>query len=59
MRKEIDANADNVIAEMDAAGVDLSVTFAVDYGLLLGEPPIRIFDQNKMYTDIARRHPGR
>lgn len=59
VRKEIDANADNVIAEMDAAGVDVSVTFAVDYGLLLGEAPIHIFDQNKLYADIARRHKGR
>jgi len=59
VRKEIDANADNVVAEMDAAGVDVSVTFAVDYGLLLGEAPIHIFDQNKLYADIAKRHPGR
>ena len=59
VRKEIDANADNVIAEMDAAGVDVSVTFAVDYGLLLGEAPIHIFDQNKLYADIAKRHAGR
>jgi predicted TIM-barrel fold metal-dependent hydrolase len=59
VRKDIDANADNVIAEMDAAGVDASVTFAVDYGLLLGEAPIHIFDQNKLYADIAKRHAGR
>src|SRR3972149_3791259 len=51
--------ADNVIAEMDAAGVDVSVTFAVDYGLLLGEAPVHIFEQNKLYADIARRHAGR
>jgi len=59
VRKDIDANADNVIAEMDAAGVDVSVIFPVDYGLLLGEPPIHIFDQNKLYAEIARRHAGR
>jgi len=59
VRKEIDPNADNVIAEMDAAGVDVSVIFPVDYGLLLGEPPIHIFDQNKLYAEIARRHAGR
>ena len=59
VRKDIDPNADNVIAEMDAAGVDVSVIFPVDYGLLLGEPPIHIFDQNKLYAEIARRHAGR
>jgi len=59
VRKEIDANADNVVAEMDAAGVDISVTFPVDYGLLLGEAPIHIFEQNKLYAEIARRHAGR
>jgi predicted TIM-barrel fold metal-dependent hydrolase len=37
----------------------VSVTFAVDYGLLLGEAPIHIFDQNKLYADIAKRHAGR
>ncbi|MBI2317611.1 MAG: amidohydrolase family protein, partial [Betaproteobacteria bacterium] len=59
VRKETDAHADNVVAEMDAAGVDLSVIFAVDYGLLFGEAPIHIFDQNKLYTEVANRHAGR
>ncbi|HXD43243.1 MAG TPA: amidohydrolase family protein [Ramlibacter sp.] len=59
MRKEIDEHADNVIAEMDKAGVDVSVTFGVDYGLAFGEAPIHIFDQNKLYSEIAKRHKGR
>ena len=59
VRKDIDPNADNVVAEMDAAGVDVSVIFPVDYGLLLGEPPIHIFEQNKLYAEIARHHAGR
>ena len=59
VRKEIDGQADNIIVEMDQAGVDISVIFAVDYGLLLGEAQIHIFEQNKMYADIARRHAGR
>ena len=36
-----------------------TVIFPVDYGLLFGEAPIHIFDQNKMYADIAKRHEGR
>jgi uncharacterized protein len=59
MRKEIDDHADNIIEEMDKAGVDVSVTFGVDYGLAFGEAPIHIFDQNKMYAEIAKRHKGR
>ncbi|MDP2706491.1 MAG: hypothetical protein Q8O70_03165, partial [Burkholderiales bacterium] len=59
VRKEIDGQADNIIVEMDKAGVDISVIFAVDYGLLLGEAQIHIFEQNKMYADIARLHAGR
>ena len=59
MRKEIDEHADNVVEEMNESGVDVSVTFGVDYGLQLGEPPIHIFDQNKLYSDIAKRHKGR
>jgi predicted TIM-barrel fold metal-dependent hydrolase len=59
VRPLIDPNADNIIAEMDQAGVDKAVTFGVDYGLLFGEAPIHMFDQNKLYADAAKRHEGR
>jgi hypothetical protein len=59
VRPLTDPNADNIIAEMDEAGVDKTVIFGVDYGLLFGEPPIHIFDQNKLYADAAKRHEGR
>ena len=59
VRPWIDPNADNIIEEMDAAGVDKTVIFAVDYGLLFGEAPINAFDQNKLYADVAKRHEGR
>ncbi len=59
VRPLTDPNADNIIEEMDRAGVDKSVTFGVDYGLLFGEPPLHIFDQNKLYADAAKRHEGR
>jgi predicted TIM-barrel fold metal-dependent hydrolase len=59
IRPLIDPNADNIIEEMDKAGVDKSVTFGVDYGLLFGEAPIHMFDQNKLYADAAKRHKGR
>ncbi|MGC8492144.1 MAG: amidohydrolase family protein [Syntrophobacteraceae bacterium] len=59
VRPWIDPTADNIIEEMDAAGVDKTVIFTVDYGLLFGEAPINAFDQNKLYSEIARRHEGR
>jgi len=55
----IDPNADNIIEEMDEAGVDKTIIFGVDYGLLFGEAPLHIFDQNKLYADAAKRHEGR
>ena len=59
IRPLIDPTADNIIEEMDAAGVDKTVIFAVDYGLAFGEAPIHLFDQNKLYADVAKRHSGR
>jgi predicted TIM-barrel fold metal-dependent hydrolase len=59
IRPWIDPTADNIIAEMDEAGVDLTVIFPVDYGLLFGEAPVHAFDQNKLYADVAKRHEGR
>lgn len=59
VRPLTDPNGDNIIAEMDEAGVDKAVIFGVDYGLLFGEPPLHIFDVNKLYADAAKRHEGR
>ncbi len=59
IRPLIDPHADNIVEEMDAAGVDKTVIFAVDYGLLFGEAPIGAFDQNKLYSEAAKRHENR
>jgi len=59
IRPLIDPEGDKMIEEMDAAGVDKTVIFGVDYGLLFGEARIHAFDQNKMYADAARKHEGR
>lgn len=56
----IDPHADNIIEEMDEAGVDKTIIFGVDYGLLFGEAPIHIFDQNELYyANAAKRHEDR
>ncbi len=59
VRPLIDPNADNIIEEMDKAGVDKTVIFGVDYGLLYGEAPMHMFDQNKLYAKAAKRHEKR
>jgi predicted TIM-barrel fold metal-dependent hydrolase len=59
VRPLLDPHADNIVEEMDAAGVDKTIIFGVDYGLLFGEPPMHIFDQNKLYAEAAKRHADR
>jgi predicted TIM-barrel fold metal-dependent hydrolase len=60
VRPLIDPHADNIIEEMDEAGVDKTIIVGVDYGLLFGEAPIHIFDQNELYyANAAKRHEDR
>lgn len=60
VRPLVDPHADNIIEEMDKAGVDKTIIFGVDYGLLFGEAPIHIFDQNeRYYANAAKRHEDR
>ena len=60
VRPLVDPHADNIIEEMDEAGVDKTIIFGVDYGLLFGEAPIHIFDQNELYyANAAKRHEDR
>ena len=54
-----DATGEKLVAEMDAAGVDKSCIFALDYGLATGEPEVFIEEQNHMIAEAARRFPGR
>ena len=54
-----DPTGEKLVASMDAAGVDRSCIFAVDYALLTGEPGVPIEEQNRMIADAAKRFPGR
>ncbi|WP_287154246.1 amidohydrolase family protein [Candidatus Solincola tengchongensis] len=54
-----DTTGEKTVAAMDAAGVDKACIFAVDYGLLAGEPAVSIEDQNRMIAEAARRFPDR
>ncbi len=54
-----DTTGEKLVAEMDAAGVDRSCIFAVDYGLHTGEPGVPIEEQNKLVADTVKRFPDR
>lgn len=46
-----------ILAEMELAGVDVSVLLLADYGLHLGEPPAGIVAENRVQADLARSDP--
>lgn len=54
-----DPHGDELIKEMDAAGIDKTVVLPIDYGIGLGEPDITIEELNHKYRDMADRHEGR
>lgn len=56
---DVGSRGARIIAEMDAAGIDMSVVFLGDYGLRLGESALSVEDENRAIADLARRHPSR
>lgn len=50
---------DEILAEMDEAGVDLSVIFLGDYGLLLGEGSLSVEEENQRHARLVSRFPDR
>lgn len=54
-----DPHGDELVKEMDAAGIGKTVVLPIDYGLALGEPEISIEELNHKYRDMARKHEGR
>jgi predicted TIM-barrel fold metal-dependent hydrolase len=48
-----------IVAEMDAAGVDRSVIFLGDYGLRLGEGTFTVEAENRLTAELARGRPDR
>jgi uncharacterized protein len=55
----MDTSGEKLVAEMDSAGVDRSCVFAVDYGLLTGEPGVPIAEQNRLVAEAVKRFPDR
>lgn len=56
---DVDSRGAAIIAEMDEAGIDMSVVFLGDYGLRLGESALSVEDENRAIAELARSHPGR
>ncbi|MBS4023954.1 MAG: amidohydrolase [Dethiobacter sp.] len=54
-----DSTGNKLIATMDAAGVDRSCIFALDYGLATGEPGVPMAEQNKAVAAAVKRFPDR
>ena len=54
-----DPDGTRFLKEMDAAGVERAVIFGSDFGRELGDPAIDIFQSNKVYADLARKHQDR
>jgi predicted TIM-barrel fold metal-dependent hydrolase len=60
VRERVDPDGTKLIAEMDEAGVDMSVIFQVDWAYgVTGEPKVSNREQNKLLADYAKEHPGR
>jgi len=54
-----DPDGENLIKEMDEAGVDKTVILPQDFGLALGESKASVEDQNKAYANLQNKHPDR
>jgi len=56
-----DLSGDLIIQEMDKVGIDASVLIVNDWGTAryMGEPKLTIEEINKLYADVAKKHPGR
>ena len=53
-----DPEGDDLVAQMDEAGIDKTVILPQDLGMLMGEPRVSIENQNKAYAKVQKKHPG-
>lgn len=54
-----DPNADRLVADLDAAGIDVAVLLGIDMGPDVGEPTLSLAAQHEMLRSAVQRHPGR
>jgi uncharacterized protein len=57
------ADGDDLVQEMDQAGIDLAVTLRVDYGVVLPgaehDSPVPLEEQHRRHAEWVAKHPGR
>ncbi|MBU2551893.1 MAG: amidohydrolase family protein [Proteobacteria bacterium] len=54
-----DPDGEKFLRDMDAAGIERAVIFGSDFGAELGDPPVHVFQANRIYADLAQKHPDR
>src|SRR4030042_5044561 len=54
-----DTAGEKLVAGMDAAGIDKTVIFTLDFELATGDPGVAIEKQNRLVADAAKRFPDR
>ena len=54
-----DPTGEKLIAEMDKAGIDMTVICPLDVGLALGDPKVSIEEQNQIFREIQKNYPKR
>jgi predicted TIM-barrel fold metal-dependent hydrolase len=60
MKKKADPDCSKLLADMDKAGVDMSIIFGVDWAYgRTGEPRITNREQNRFHAEMAKKHPDR
>ena len=56
---DVDGTSDEIVAEMDGAGVDLSVLLMADYHMRLGDAIFSPEGENRVQVHMSQRHEGR
>lgn len=57
--KYFDTTGEKHLEQMEKAGIDKTVVFLFDTGLLTGEPEVLIEEQNKILFNAAKKHPDK
>ena len=60
MKAKVDPDCSKLLADMDNAGVDVSIIFGVDWAYgRTGEPRVTNREQNRFHAETAKKYPDR
>ncbi len=54
-----DPRAENLLQEMEGAGIDTSILLPVDFGVAFPGQKVPVEEVNRLYAELARKHQGR